>query len=143
MGLLSVAVVHDTIDVTICDPHVRPRKKVPLTNADGTPMTITMAGPYSDTYKKLMHERQTLRLKAAQEAGGDLDFSAKMFEVEQNALLRGCRVGWNISITDKPEPFTPESVEKLMTNKNLAWVKDQIDVAFGSTRDFLGKPKAD
>jgi hypothetical protein len=30
-----------------------------------------------------------------------------------------------------------------MTNKNLAWVKDQIDVAFGSTRDFLGKPKAD
>lgn len=143
MGLLSVAVVHDTLDVTICDPHLWPRKKVALKNADGSDMTITLAGPYSDTYKKLMHDRQTARLKEAQAANGDLEFSAEMFEAEQDALIRGCMTGWNISFGEKPEKFTPEAVDKLLTNKNLVWVKDQIDAAFGDTRGFLGKPKAD
>ena len=131
MGLKAIGSVKDTTDVEI----LHPATGEVLLNDDGTPMTITVHGPYSSTYKAVSHAQQNKRLMKAQRTGGKLNLSAEEIEASSLELLVKCTAGWNITLEDKPEDFSQDKAREVY--KEYPWVRDQIDAVFGDTRAFL------
>lgn len=131
MGLKAIGSVKDTTDVEI----VHPATGEVLLNDDGTPMTITVYGPYSSTYKSVSHAQQNKRLMKAQRTGGKLNLSAEEIEASSLDLLVKCTADWNITLDDKPEDFSQDKAREVY--KEYPWVRDQIDAVFGDTRAFL------
>ena len=131
MGLKAIGSVKDTTDVEI----VHPATGEVLLNDDGTPMTITVYGPYSSTYKSVSHAQQNKRLMKAQRTGGKLNLSAEEIEASSLDLLVKCTADWNITLDDKPENFSQDKAREVY--KEYPWVRDQIDAVFGDTRAFL------
>ena len=130
-GLMSIGSPKDTTDVEL----VHPVTGEALLNADKTQMTITVHGPYSSRYKKIMHEQQNKRLAKATRTGGRMNLSAEELEAGALDLIVKCVEDWNITLTDKPEPFSEAKVREVFGK--LPWVKEQVDAAFGDTRAFL------
>lgn len=60
MALRDIGTVKDTTVVTITDP----RSGKPLKNADGSDMTVTLHGPYSARYKRVMRDQQQARAES-------------------------------------------------------------------------------
>lgn len=131
MGLNSIGVVKDTTDVEL----VHPKTGEVLTNDDGTPMTITVHGPYSSHYKAVSHAQQNSRLMKAQRMGGKMSLTAEELEASALDLLVKCTAGWNITLDDEPEAFSQDKAREVYTKH--PWVRDQIDGVFGDTRAFL------
>jgi len=130
-GLLSIGKTKDTTDVVLYHPQTGDA----LLNADGTQMTITIYGPYSDRYKKVTHEQQNRRLIKAQRSGGRMNLTAEEIEAGALEVLVECTEAWNLTLTDKLEKFDKAKVREVYTT--IPWVKDQVDAAFGDTRAFL------
>ena len=134
MGLNKVGVVKDTTDVEL----VHPMSGEVLTNDDGSSMTITVYGPYSDFYKKTMHAQQNKRLAKAQRMGGKMNLTAEELEAGALDLLVKCTKGWKLTLNDG-EGFlklNEENVRKVYTEE--PWVRDQVEAVMGDTRAFLG-----
>lgn len=131
-GLLSIAKTKDTTDVVLYHPQTGDV----LLNADGSQMTITIHGPYSERYKKVTHEQQNRRLLKAQRSGGRMNLTAEELEAGALEVLVECTETWNLTLTDKLEKFDKAKVREVYTT--LPWVKDQVDAAFSDTRAFLG-----
>lgn len=131
MGLNSIGVVKDTTDVEL----VHPKTGEVLTNDDGSPMTITVHGPYSGHYKAVSHAQQNARLMKAQRMGGKMSLTAEELESSALDLLVKCTAGWNITLDDEPEEFSQDKAREVYTKH--PWVRDQIDGVFGDTRAFL------
>lgn len=132
MGLNDIGKVKETTDVEL----VHPVTGEALLNADGSPMTITVHGPYSKRYKQISHAQQNKRLMKAQRTGGKLNLTAEEIEASALDLLVKCVEGWNITLDEEPEAFSPEKARDVFTD--LPWVREQVDAAFGDTRAFLG-----
>ncbi len=135
MGLRKIAKVEDTTIITLVDPD---DLETPLTNADGSPMTITVLGPFSKKYKELNFKVQNKRLKHVQRTGGRMQVSAEELAASSREVLVGCVVDWNITVEDEPEPFTHEAVAKVF--EEFPWVASQVDAAVGNELNFLTKP---
>lgn len=131
-GLLSIAKTKDTTDVVLYHPQTGDV----LLNADGSQMTITIHGPYSERYKKVTHEQQNRRLLKAQRSGGRMNLTAEELEASALEVLVECTETWNLTLTDKLEKFDKAKVREVYTT--LPWVKNQVDDAFADTRAFLG-----
>lgn len=132
MGLNDIGKVKETTDVEI----VHPATGEVLTNdEDGSPMTITVHGPYSSTYKAINHAQQNKRLAKAQRMGGKMNLTAEELEANSMDLLVKCTVGWNITLDKKKEKFSQDAARKVYTE--LPWIREQVDAAFGDTRSFL------
>lgn len=131
-GLLSIAKTKDTTDVVLYHPQTGDV----LLNADGSQMTITIHGPYSERYKKVTHEQQNRRLLKAQRSGGRMNLTAEELEAGALEVLVECTETWNLTLTEKLEKFDKAKVREVYTT--LPWVKGQVDDAFSDTRAFLG-----
>jgi len=132
MGLNKVGVVKDTTDVEL----VHPMSGEVLTNDDGSSMTITVYGPYSDFYKKTMHAQQNKRLAKAQRMGGKMNLTAEELEAGALDLLVKCTKGWKITLDEGLEKFSEAKVREVYAE--LPWVRDQVEAVMGDTRAFLG-----
>jgi hypothetical protein len=131
MGLNDIGVVKDTTDVEL----VHPKTGEILTNDDGTPMTITVYGPYSSTYKAITHAQQNKRLMKAQRMGGKMSLTAEELEASTMELLVKCTADWKITLDKGLEKFSEEKVRQVYTD--MPWVRDQVEAVFGDTRAFL------
>jgi hypothetical protein len=131
MGLNDIGVVKDTTDVEL----VHPKTGEILTNDDGTPMTITVYGPYSSTYKAISHAQQNKRLMKAQRMGGKMSLTAEELEASTMDLLVKCTAGWSITLDTEPEAFSEDKARDVYAKH--PWVREQIDAVFGDTRAFL------
>ncbi len=133
MSLFNIATVKDTTDVTLYHPVTGEALK----NADGTEMTITVHGPYSKTYKSLMHDQQNKRLAKVQRSGGKLSLSAEEIEASAFDTLVKCVAGWNVTLDNdgKKAKFTEDAVRDVLTQ--LPWVREQVEAVFTDTRAFL------
>lgn len=132
MGLKDIGTVKETTDVEL----LHPSTGEVLLNDDGTPMTITVYGQYSSTYKAVSHAQQNKRLMKAQRTGGKMTLSAEELDSSALDLLVKCTAGWNISLTDEKEEFSQEKVRQVY--QEHPWVRELVDSVIGDTRAFLG-----
>jgi hypothetical protein len=131
MGLNSIGVVKDTTDVEL----VHPKTGEVLTNDDGSPMVITVHGPYSKHYKSVTHAQQNKRLMKAQRMGGKMNLTAEELETSAMDLLVKCTADWKITLDKGLEKFSEDKVRQVYTE--MPWVRDQVEAVFGDTRAFL------
>jgi len=132
MGLNDIGKVKETTDVEL----MHPATGETLLNDDGTPMTITVHGPYSSTYKSVSHNQQNKRLMKAQRTGGKLNLTAEELEASSLELLVKCTEGWALTLDKKPEDFSQDKARQIYMEH--PWVREQVDAVFGDTRAFLG-----
>lgn len=131
MGLNDIGKVKETTDVEL----LHPATGEVLTNDDGTPMTITVHGPYSSTYKAISHAQQNKRLMKAQRTGGKMSLTAEEIEASSLDLLVKCTEGWSLTLDKKPESFSQDKARQVYIDH--PWVREQVDAVFGDTRAFL------
>ena len=118
----------DTVDVEIKNPI----DNTPLTNADGSVMTITVYLPHSKAYKEVKHEQTNRRIQAAQKKGGK-PVTAQEIEAELIDLLVKTTVSWNVTWK-----------EKHLTKADTATVKEVYETAtFIVDQIFEGVAEAD
>jgi hypothetical protein len=138
MGLNSVGVVKHTTTVILKDPRDR---KTDIPGPGGQPLSVTLYGPYSETYRQLMRQQQQSRM--ADLALGDPDKRATLsldeIETLNEAMLRGCIESWNMSFEgDEVLPLTDENIDAVFTGH--PWVRDQLLEVFGQVSRFLERP---
>ena len=132
MGLNDIGKVKDTTEVEL----VHPRSGETLGNEDGSPMTITVYGPYSSHYKAVSHAQQNARLAKAQRMGGKMSLTAEELEASSLDLLVKCTESWNITLDKKPEEFSQDKARQVYTEH--PWVREQVESVFGDNRAFFG-----
>jgi hypothetical protein len=122
----------DTIDVVITHPNTYE----PLTNEDGTEMTITVYAPHSKEYKAAVHEQTNIRLKQMQSKGNrnNNTITAEELEVATVKMLAKTTKDWSITFGGEQPKFTVEAAKKLY--EDVFWVKDQIEEAVATGEVF-------
>jgi hypothetical protein len=137
MSLRDVGTIKETATVTLHHPV----KNKPFLNADGSPMTIDLHGPYSARYRQVLREQQQRRL-AAMTAEGVTNTTLGVDEMEAMSLelLLRCIESWNITLEgDKPLPFSLQAAESLFAE--FPYIREQVSAALGRVADFLEPPK--
>lgn len=135
MSLRDVGTVKDTTTLTLHHPATGK----PLLNADGTPMTVVLHGPYSERYKGVLRDQQQRRMT---DMGRATRTTMTPEEIDSfaNDLLVSCIEDWSITLEgDEKLPFSRDAVESVMAE--FPWVKDQINAVMGNIADFLEPPK--
>jgi hypothetical protein len=136
MSLRDVGTVKDTTVVTLRHPN--PRKPDPV-NADGTPMTVTVHGPYSARYKKVMRERQQKWLSESDRTGRQLSLTPEDVENTTRETIMACVETWDLTLEgDTRLPYNPETAA--MVFEEFPWVYEQIASALGDISNFLDAP---
>jgi hypothetical protein len=136
MALNSVGKIKQTTVVTLYHPD--PAQN--LRNPDGSEMTVTLHGPYSDRYKAVLREQQQRRMSDLTRGGRRMNLSPEEVDAYADELLLRCVDGWTIWLSDDEElKFSPDAVAPLL--KEHPWIRDQLNAALGSVADFLEPPK--
>jgi hypothetical protein len=136
MSLREVGSVKDTTTITL----YHPATGKDLANADGTPMTITLHGPYSTRYKTIMREQQQRRLTDAPRGARAPTMDADEIETMSRELVVRCVETWSLTLEgDKKLAFSPDAVNEVFTE--FPWVRDQVNAAIGNVADFLAPQK--
>lgn len=137
MSLRDVGTVKDTTTISLYHPATGKT----LENADGTPMTITLHGPYSDRYKKILREQQQRRLSDVPRAArAATTVDSEELEAMTRELIARCIEDWKITLEgDETVPFSLEAVDSIFTE--FPWVRDQVNAAIGNVADFLEPQK--
>jgi hypothetical protein len=103
-------------------PLLHPRSAAPLTNADGSAVSITLLGRASDTYRDLFRTLQEERItRMSQGIRQTHDDSLN----EDTRILVACTKGWNIEALDGAAfPYTAENSQRLWVDTRFLWVRD-------------------
>jgi hypothetical protein len=135
MSLLAIGKTKDTKTLEL----THPATGEVLKNADDSPMTITIYGPYSSAYYKRIAElnRDALNDKAA---SGDTKLTDE--EVEERMFRDAAAkiADWNITIANDPEPFSVEKAIEVF--RDFRYVFFQVLGETGSTENFFDKSNA-
>jgi hypothetical protein len=136
MSLRDVGTVKDTTTITL----YHPATGKDLLNADGSAMTITLHGPYSDRYKSVLREQQQRRMTDMSRATRNATLDADELETMSRELTVRCIEDWKITLEgDETLPFNAANAESVF--KEFPWVRDQINAAMGNVADFLEPQK--
>jgi hypothetical protein len=137
MSLRDVGTVKDTTTLTL----YHPATGKDLLNADGTAMTVTLHGPYSDRYKSVLREQQQRRMTDMTRAARGTTLDAEELEAMTRELIVRCIEDWNVTLEgDEKLPFSPETAEGVFAE--FPWARDQVSAAMGNVADFLAPQKA-
>lgn len=109
-------------------------KDKPLTNKDGTPMTITVMSPYSKEYKEVAHRLSRERMKSLKEDDANAD-AVKDFEEFALNVLVDTTVDWDITWGDEKPKFNKELAREIYTD--AFWIKMLISEAQAKLGDFI------
>lgn len=137
MSLRSVGTTKATTTITVCDPETR--EPIRLIGQD-EPMTVTLHGPYSEHYKKVMRDQQQRRMTDMAGRASATMSPAELDEFSRELLFR-CIESWTIVLDEGGEvvPLEREAVDAVFAE--FPWLRDDIEVAMGSRGNFLERPK--
>jgi hypothetical protein len=138
MALKDVGKIKQTTLVTLYHPD----PACNLLNPDGSEMTVTLHGPYSDRYKAVVRDQQQRRMTELSRGGGRRGVTLTPEEVDAFAdeLMARCIEGWKIWLAEDEElVFSPEKIPGLFAE--YPWIRDQLNAALGNVADFLDTPK--
>lgn len=131
MDLMNFIPTVDTIDVVVKNPTTLE----PLTNEDGSEMTITVYAPHTKEYKAAVHEQTNIRLKQMQTKGNkSAAITAEELEAAAIKMLAKTTKTWNITFGGEKPGFTVEAAKGLY--QDVYWIKDQIEEAVDETEVF-------
>jgi len=133
MDLMNIGTTKETTDVVLYNPVTSEI----LCNEDGSEMTITVYGPYSQKYKSISHAQQNRRLQKAQRTGGRLSLTAEELEASALDLLVKCVESWSITLGGEQPVCSEGKVRDLF--EKLPWVREQVESAIGDAQAFLDK----
>ncbi len=137
MSLRDVGTVKDTTTITL----YHPATGKDLLNADGTPMTITLHGPYSERYKSVLREQQQRRMTDMTRGSRNTTLDADELETMSRELIIRCVEDWSLTLEgDEKLAFSRETVESVFVE--FPWARDQVNAAMGNVADFLEPQKA-
>lgn len=135
MDLLQEAAVKDKIDVEL----KKPGTDETIMNDDGTPMTVTVYGPYSKTYRRISFENQNKHL-ARFRKGDESELSVEELDEMMFNLVVKCVADWNITAAGEKPKCTEKKVRDILDK--LPPIKDQVQAAINDTKSFLGNSEA-
>ena len=127
---LANIVKKDTKEITL----VLPNQTV-IVNEDGTPMTITVHGIYSDKYRASSDEQQASRIKRAQSSGGRLNLTPEEIRQDRLDFVVSLVDTWNVTIDRQKPDCTPKNVRDLF--KRLDFIFRLVDSELEEGQDFL------
>lgn len=107
-----------------------------LVNDDGTPMTITVHGLYSEKYRSVIERQQSERLKRAQRMGGKPNIDPKELRDSRTSLIVECTDSWNITLNKKCPECTPQNIR--MVYETYPFIRDVVSDALEEPQAFLG-----
>lgn len=109
-----------------------------IQNDDGTDMTVTVYGEFSEEYKEAFFEQTEARIEKARESG-TTSLPYKDLEAETFELV--CRVtkDWNISTDDGPVELTLENARRIY--KEYPWLQRQVRAHLEVSANFLEQPE--
>jgi hypothetical protein len=118
----------DTITVEM----KHPKTGDPLTNDDGSTMTITVFAPHTKEYKAAIYKHANQRI---QKSGGNMpEYTYEELDEASTSLLTQVTKEWNITYQGKTPKATPKMVKEIYDK--LFWVKPQIEEAIASYTAF-------
>ena len=132
MDLKDLTPSSDTVEVTV----VHPTNFEPLTNEDGSEMSIIMYAPHSKEYKAAIYEQTNKRLKQSQ-SKKKVEFTAEDLEDSGLELLAKTTKDWNITYGGKKPNFSIAAAKEVYSE--VFWIKDQIEEALSNSLDFTKK----
>tara|TARA_R100000544_G_scaffold35114_1_gene22277 strand:- start:578 stop:976 length:399 start_codon:yes stop_codon:yes gene_type:complete len=130
MDLKDFTPKSDVVEVTV----MHPVNGEPLTNKDGSEMTIVLHAPHSKPYKEIMYEQTNKRLKAAQ-GTGSMDLTAQDLEESSLDLLSKATKSWNITYDEKQPKLTVAKAKAIYDE--LFWLKPQLEGAINNAEVFM------
>lgn len=135
MGLKDIAKVNETTTIELVDPF----DHTTLLNDDGSPMTITVHGPYSSVYRQIDHTVTNKRMMKAQRSGGKISLTSEEIEASSFEKFVKCTAGWHLTLKSGEgiADFNLDAVRQLY--KEEPWVLDQVKVVLEDEKAFLEK----
>ena len=130
MDLKDFTPKSDEVEVVI----KHPGNGEPLTNKDGSTMTVVLHAPHSKAYKEAMYEQTNKRLKVAQ-GSGKMDLTAQDLEEASLTLLSKVTKSWNITYDDKQIKLTESRAKAIY--EELFWLKPQLEGALDNSQAFM------
>ena len=133
MGLRSVGKIRETTVIKL----KHPGEGYNFVNADKTPMTITIHGPYSARYRtvKRMADREIAEMARGMAEAELTD----VIEERARATLLACLEDWSLTLDTGPKaaktPFSPETAAEVFLE--FPWLVEQVDRAFSRIANFL------
>lgn len=104
-----------------------------LEDAEGAPITITLAGSDSDAYRKAQRQITNRRLAETKKRGG-LKLTSEELEEEALDILVACTLAWSSNLVIDGE--VPSNARKIY--QRLPWAKEQADEFIADRAAFLG-----
>lgn len=103
--------------------------------AQEVPVTVTLYGKSSMRYRNAVNAMQNreLRRRAKKETA-----TAEQMQKESTDLLVACSATSTLEL-DGEVVDNKAAFEKLYTNTELSWIRDQVDAALGDDANFLVK----
>ena len=132
MDLKDLTPSSDTVEVTV----VHPTNFEPLTNEDGSEMSIIMYAPHSKEYKAAIYEQTNKRLKQSQ-SKKKVEFTAEDLEDATIELLAKTTKDWKITYGGVKPKFSVAKAKEIY--EEVFWIKDQIEEAVSNSLDFTKK----
>jgi hypothetical protein len=107
----------------------------PIRDADGHPLTITLRGVNSDSYRAAQRE-------ANQRAADARSFQARRSQEDEDLdtveLLCAATVDWSFDTKDgQPFPFSPENARALWSDGRWRWLRTQAINFITTEGNFL------
>jgi len=136
MSLRDVGTVKDTTTITL----FHPATGKDLLNADGTPMTVTVHGPYSERYKAVLRDQQQRRMTDMTRAAARTNMTPEEIDAFAQELMTRCIEDWALTLEgDDKLPFSAEAATTVLAE--FPWLRDQINAAIGDVAGFLEPSK--
>lgn len=131
MDLMDLKPKSDTIEVILRHPNTLE----PLTNDDGSEMTVTVHAQHSKEYRGAVHDQQDRRIAKIQKTSNNKYTSAEL-ETDTIDLLAKVTKAWDITYGgDKPK-LTPAKAKEVYSE--VFWLRSQIEEALSESLDFTG-----
>ncbi len=135
MSLRAVGKVKDTTTLVVRDPVSRD----PLKTIGGGDMTVTIHGPFSEHYKTVLRDQQQRRTTELAGKGSPTMSPEELEEFSRELMFR-CIESWTVTLEgDEIVPLEREAVDAVFAE--FPWLRDDIEMAFGSRGNFLERPK--
>jgi len=105
-----------------------------LYNDDKTPMVIQLVGEHSEEYKAVTRRWQNEVLRKP-----NRKLTAEQVDERGIDLLVACTKGWKIQWDQDLLPFSAEAARDLYSDREHAWIKNQVEAHLYEASNFLGE----
>ena len=131
--LASIAMTRadDGVPMTILHPLTRQ----PIMTASGQPMSITLAGRFSETNRQALRAIQVKRVEMVDARQPITEEHITRENIDQ---LSACTQSWNFDELDgQPFPCTPQNIRRFWSDKRFIWLHERALQFIAEDRNFL------